>query len=177
MLVVDSPTNLVHLLKLNNDGAGNLTGADYWAKGEFLASTDERFRPVSLTPSWDGSVLIVDMYRGVSQDEPIQTDYLKNYIMQHRLWDGIHKGRIYRIIHTGMKPARAKPQMIEKHIAGFVAQDFMQRRPRRRGFDRVVEELLDPRGIEVLGFAIPRASDRPNALGCWARRSSGCLRN
>ena len=121
VIVVDSPTNLVHLVKLNNDGAGNLTGADYWAKGEFLASTDERFRPVSLTPSWDGSVLIVDMYRGVSQDEPIQTDYLKNYIMQHRLWDGIHKGRIYRIIHTGMKPARTKPQMIDETPAQLVA--------------------------------------------------------
>ena len=121
VFVVDSPTNLVHLLKLGNDGAGNLTGADYWSKGEFMASTDERFRPVSLTPSWDGSVLIVDMYRGVSQDEPIQTDYLKNYIMQHRLWDGIHKGRIYRIIHTGMQPARAKPHMIEETSAQLVA--------------------------------------------------------
>ncbi len=121
VFVVDSPTNLVHLLKLGNDGAGNLTGADYWSKGEFMASTDERFRPVSLTPSWDGSVLIVDMYRGVSQDEPIQTDYLKNYIMQHRLWDGIHKGRIYRIIHTGMQPARAKPHMIGETPAQLVA--------------------------------------------------------
>ena len=119
--VVDSPTNLVHLLKLTNDGAGNLTGADYWPKGEFMASTDERFRPVSLTPGWDGSIYIVDMYRGVSQDEPIQTDYLKNYILQHRLWDGIHKGRIYRIIHTGMKPVRARPQMIEETPAQLVA--------------------------------------------------------
>jgi mono/diheme cytochrome c family protein len=121
VLVVDSPTNLVHLLKLNNDGAGNFTGADYWSKGEFMASTDERFRPVSLTPGWDGSIYIVDMYRGVSQDEPIQTDYLKNYILQHKLWDGIHKGRIYRIIHTGMAPARPKPQMIEETPVQLVA--------------------------------------------------------
>ena len=119
--VVDAPTNLVHLLKLTSDGAGNFKGADYWAKGEFMASTDERFRPVSFAPGWDGSVYIVDMYRGVSQDEPIQTDYLKNYILQHRLWDGIHKGRIYRIIHTGMKPARAQPHMIEETPAQLVA--------------------------------------------------------
>ncbi len=87
-----APPTLSHLLKVNTDAAGTITAADYWAKGEFLASTDERFRPVMMTPSWDGSVLIVDMYRGVSQDEPIQTDYLKNYIYQHRLWQGIHKG-------------------------------------------------------------------------------------
>jgi mono/diheme cytochrome c family protein len=120
VIVVDAPTNLVHLLKMTSDGAGNLKGADYWAKGEFMASTDERFRPVSFAPGWDGSVYIVDMYRGVSQDEPIQTDYLKNYILQHKLWDGIHKGRIYRIIHTGMKPARARPQMLEETPAQLV---------------------------------------------------------
>jgi mono/diheme cytochrome c family protein len=119
--VVDSPTNLVHLLKLNNDGAGNLSAADFWPKGEFLASTDERFRPVSLTPSWDGSFLVVDMYRGVSQDEPIQTDYLKNYIMRHRLWQGIHYGRIYRVVHTGMKKPPARPRMIEETPAQLVA--------------------------------------------------------
>jgi mono/diheme cytochrome c family protein len=119
-IVVDSPTNLVHLVKVNANEAGNMAGQDFWPKGEFLASTDERFRPVWLTPGWDGSVYIVDMYRGVSQDEPIQTDYLKNYIMQHRLWDGIHKGRIYRIIHTSMKPARAKPNMIDETPAQLV---------------------------------------------------------
>ncbi|HEX4635797.1 MAG TPA: HEAT repeat domain-containing protein, partial [Rhizomicrobium sp.] len=119
--VVDAPTNLVHLVKVNANDAGNIAGQDYWAKGEFLASTDERFRPVWLTPGWDGSVYIVDMYRGVSQDEPIQTDYLKNYILQHRLWDGIHKGRIYRVIHTGMKPARPAPHMIEETPVQLVA--------------------------------------------------------
>ncbi len=76
---------------------------------------------MSLTPGWDGSFLIVDMYRGVSQDEPIQTDYLKNYILQHRLWDGIHRGRIWRVIHTGMKPQPAPPRMIEETPAQLVA--------------------------------------------------------
>ncbi len=120
--VVDSPTNLVHLLKLNEGADGTLTGADYWSKGEFMASTDERFRPTWLIPSPDGSFLIVDMYRGVSQDEPIQSDYLKNYIQQHRLWDGIHKGRIWRVIHTGMnKNAAPKPRMIRETPAQLVA--------------------------------------------------------
>jgi mono/diheme cytochrome c family protein len=119
-VVVDSPTNLVHLLKVTTAADGTITGADYWKKGEFLAATDERFRPVSLTPSWDGSFLIVDMYRGVSQDEPIQTDYLKNYIMQHKLWDGIHKGRIWRVVKTGMKQPGPKPQMIGETPAQLV---------------------------------------------------------
>jgi len=82
--VVDSPTNLVHLVKVNANDAGNISGQDYWAKGEFLASTDERFRPVWLTPGWDGSVYIVDMYRAFPRTSRSRTDYLKNYILQHR---------------------------------------------------------------------------------------------
>src|SRR5207253_4122822 len=39
----------------------------------------------------------------------------------YRLWDAIHKGRIYRIVHTGMNPARAKPNMIEETPAQLVA--------------------------------------------------------
>ncbi len=33
--------------------------------GEFLASTDERFRPVYLANAPDGTMTIVDMYRGI----------------------------------------------------------------------------------------------------------------
>ena len=176
VFVVDSPTNLVHLLKLGNDGAGNLSGADYWAKGEFLASTDERFRPVSLTPSWDGSILVVDMYRGVSQDEPIQTDYLKNYIMQHRLWDGIHKGRIYRIVHTGMKPARAQPHMIDETPAELVAhlsdadgwwRDTAQQLLVQRGDKSVVPALQE------LATGAPDARSRVQAI--WTLSGLGSL--
>jgi len=126
--VVDSPTNIVHLVKLQEDASGNLAGSDYWPKGEFLASTDERFRPTWMVPAPDGSFLIVDMYRGVSQDEPIQSDYLKNYIMQHKLWDGIHKGRIWRVVHTGMTSSNAKPHMLEETPA------------------QLVEHLSDPNG-------------------------------
>ncbi len=176
VFVVDSPTNLVHLLKLSNDGAGNLSGADYWAKGEFMASTDERFRPVSLTPSWDGSILVVDMYRGVSQDEPIQTDYLKNYIMQHRLWDGIHKGRIYRIVHTGMKPARTQPHMIDETPAELVAhlsdadgwwRDTAQQLLVQRGDKSVVPALQE------LATGAPDARFRVQAI--WTLSGLGSL--
>src|SRR3954468_2421069 len=118
--VVDSPTNLVHLVKLQEDAGGNLAGSDYWPKGEFLASTDERFRTTWMVPAPDGSFLIVDMYRGVSQHEPIQSDYLKNYIMQHKLWDGIHKGRIWRVVHTGMTSSNARPHMLEETPAQLV---------------------------------------------------------
>ena len=108
--VVDGPTNLVHLLRLTDDGSGRLYAEDYYDQGEFLNSTDERFRPVAVVPGWDGTVYVIDMYRGVSQDGPLQTDYLRNYINERKLWQHINLGRVYRVIHPGWKPD-TKPSM------------------------------------------------------------------
>ena len=109
-LVVDGPTNIVHLLNLKDDGRGNLSADDFYDKGEFIASTDERFRPVQLVPSWDGSFYVLDMYRGVSQDGPLQTDYLRKYINDRKLWEHINLGRIYRVTTPGWTPDE-KPSM------------------------------------------------------------------
>jgi mono/diheme cytochrome c family protein len=117
--VVDGPTNIVHLLKMTDDN-GKLAAKDYYSKGEFLASTDERFRPVDLALGWDGTLYIVDMYRGVSQDGPIQTDYLRDYIKKRKLWEVLHEGRIYRVVHDTSK-FDAKPHMIEETPAQLVA--------------------------------------------------------
>ena len=119
-VVVDGPTNIVHLLNLKDDGTGRLSATDYYKKGEFLASTDVRFRPVALAPGWDGSFYIVDMYRGVSQDGPLQTDYLRDYYGKRELARGINYGRIYRVVHDGM-PARTMPQMGHETPAQLVA--------------------------------------------------------
>lgn len=68
---------------------------------EFLASTDERFRPVSLYNAPDGSLYVVDMYRGIIQHETYVTDYLKDQILSRDLDKPIGLGRIYRIVYEG----------------------------------------------------------------------------
>lgn len=120
--VVDGPTNIVHLLKLKNDN-GQLSATDYYPKGEFLASTDVRFRPVQIVGGWDGAMYVLDMYRGISQDGPIQTDYLRDYNARRGLAKGINYGRIYRVVHEGMsfddKPqmSKEKPSTLVTHLA------------------------------------------------------------
>jgi len=118
-IVVDGPTNIVHLLKMENDN-GNLSADDYYDKGEFLASTDVRFRPVEVISGWDGTMYVIDMYRGVSQDGPLQTDYLRDYHERRGLNKGINYGRIYRVVHEGMK-TDTKPQMSKDTPAQLVA--------------------------------------------------------
>ncbi len=119
-LVADGATNIVHLLRVMDDGKGKLSAEDFYPKGEFLASTDVRFRPTALATGWDGAIYIADMYRGVSQDGPLQTDYLKDYIGKRGLAKGTGMGRIYRVVHDGMKPP-ARPTLTKAGSAELVA--------------------------------------------------------
>lgn len=125
--VADGATNIVHLLRLKDDGQGRMAAEDYYAKGEFLASTDVRFRPTALAGGPDGSFYVADMYRGVSQDGPLQTDYLRDYITKRGLARGIGHGRIYRVVHVSANgaaapmPRDARPQMSRDTTAALVA--------------------------------------------------------
>jgi mono/diheme cytochrome c family protein/glucose/arabinose dehydrogenase len=101
----DSPTNLVHRLVVSDDGTGRLKATNGYARGEFLASSDERFRPASVYDGPDGSLYVVDMYRGVVQAGGLWTDYLTDYIHAHDLQLPVGKGRIWRVVY-GNRPAR-----------------------------------------------------------------------
>ena len=58
-----------------DDGTGRLHAIDAYKKGEILASWDERFRPVNMLGGPDGTLYVVDMYRGVVQEAVYWTDY------------------------------------------------------------------------------------------------------
>jgi mono/diheme cytochrome c family protein/glucose/arabinose dehydrogenase len=118
--VVDSPTNLVHRLIVEDDGSGRISARDAYRKGEFLASTDERFRPVNLFSAPDGTIYVVDMYRGVVQDVQFQTEYLKDYIAKHELELPVGNGRIWRVVHDSTRRDR-KPALSKETPAGLVA--------------------------------------------------------
>ncbi len=99
VFITDSPTNLVHRFNIVDDGSGRLTATNAYARGEFLASSDERFRPVNLFSAPDGTMYVVDMYRGVVQDGGIWSDYLRDYIKSHNLELPVQRGRIWRIVY------------------------------------------------------------------------------
>lgn len=81
---------------------GYQTGGSQAYQGkEFLASTDERFRPVSLYNAPDGAMYVVDMYRGIIQHKTYLTTYLKNQIEKRDLTQPLGYGRIYRIVPNG----------------------------------------------------------------------------
>lgn len=104
--VTESAGNLVHRLVIEDDGHGRLSARNAYERGEFLASTDERFRPVNLFSAPDGTLYVVDMYRGVIQDGQYWTDYLRDYIKSHELETPVGRGRIWRVVHESSKRDR-----------------------------------------------------------------------
>jgi mono/diheme cytochrome c family protein len=104
--ITDSTTNLVHRYKIVDDGTGRLRAEDGYKQGEIFASWDERCRPVNLLPAPDGTIYVVDMYRGVVQEQIFWTDFLRDYIHARDLERPVGLGRIWRIVHDTTKPER-----------------------------------------------------------------------
>lgn len=93
-------TNTVPRTIPTNDGTSvRLQGAPSPAGHEFVASTDERSRMVNLYSGPDGTLYLVDFYRGVFQDKGYLTDYLKKEIARRKLESPIGGGRIYRLVY------------------------------------------------------------------------------
>jgi mono/diheme cytochrome c family protein/glucose/arabinose dehydrogenase len=103
VFVAEPAANLVSRIVLEDDGT-TLRARKAYERGEFLASTDERFRPVYLSNAPDGTLYVVDMYRGVIQDRSSTTIYLRDYIIQKKLDAPIGLGRIYRVLHETTEP-------------------------------------------------------------------------
>ncbi len=112
--ITDSPTNLVHRFVLTHDGSGRLTAKNGYAQGEFLASSDERFRPVSLFDGPDGNLYVVDMYRGVVQAGGIWSAYLTDYIKAHDMELPVGKGRIWRVVYGNGNARRLAAPALSK---------------------------------------------------------------
>jgi len=93
------------------DGVTTLSNAH--PKSEFLRSTDPNFRPVNMKTAPDGTLYIVDMYRGIIQEgnRTKSGSYLRTVIDQYGLDKNIKHGRIYRLVHRDYKPG-PKPKMI-----------------------------------------------------------------
>ena len=83
---------------------GTLTCKEAYDQHDFVASTDERFRPVNLTTGPDGALYVTDFYRGVLQHRESFTTYLRSYSEQRGLDKPTHLGRIWRIAPASVKP-------------------------------------------------------------------------
>jgi putative membrane-bound dehydrogenase-like protein len=75
---------------------------------EFLASTDEWFRPVNTHSGPDGAFYVVDMYRRFLDGTRFFPD---DYVAANDMGAGADRGRIYRIVRAD-RPATRRPAAI-----------------------------------------------------------------
>lgn len=73
------------------------------AEKEFIASTDEGFRPVNLFNGPDGAIYIVDMHRGIIQHKAYISQYLTEQLADKKLDTLQNAGRILKVVHKSSK--------------------------------------------------------------------------
>jgi mono/diheme cytochrome c family protein/glucose/arabinose dehydrogenase len=150
VFVCDPSGNLVKRLLLDAQ-PDRILARDAYSQSEFLASTDERFRPVFLGVGPDGALYIADMYRGIIQHGAYMTSFLRSQIQARGLDKPIGLGRIYRIVDAAKSPG-AGPKLGAATSAELVAalshangwrRDTAQRLLVERGDRSVIPALRD----------------------------------
>ena len=150
LLVCEPAANLVKRNLVTHDGLVPASRFAYPDR-EFLASTDERFRPVGLANGPDGSLYIADMYRGISQHKEYMTTHLRKEVLARGLDQGIHLGRIWRVHHKERSawPVHALSQLSPSELIGALrhpngwVRDTAQRLIIERGEPSVIPGLLN----------------------------------
>ncbi|AUD02243.1 DUF7133 domain-containing protein [Spirosoma pollinicola] len=113
-LIGEPVARIIRRAKVINTN-GKLTLENAYKQQEFIASTDMNFRPVNTYTGPDGCLYIVDMNRGIIQESQWtpKGSYLRPQIERLGLDKNIQHGRIFRLVHDGMKPG-PKPQMLDE---------------------------------------------------------------
>ncbi len=101
--VPEAAGNLVAAFEVQENGTELQGRQMVWEHPEygqqaFLASTDERFRPVDAKLGPDGHLYIIDMYRGIIQHRQFVTSYLRKQIEERGLAEPVGLGRIWRVV-------------------------------------------------------------------------------
>jgi len=89
---------------LRQDGHTVISNPYQSERKEFVASTDANFRPVWTDTAPDGSLMVLDMYRGIIQEGnwTREGSYLRSVIDKYGFDRNIGRGRLYRIIKEGV---------------------------------------------------------------------------
>ncbi|WP_254511940.1 PVC-type heme-binding CxxCH protein [Anatilimnocola floriformis] len=185
----DPTGNFVHREKMQS-GSPTFYSSRAYDNKEFLASTDEWFRPVSIETGPDGYLYIVDMYRCVIEHPDFVPDELKK---RPDLRLGDDRGRIWRITLSDQpkedsspaaeilrdremqarKREREKKSMIAAETSGLVALLSHENAWHRETAQRLLLERADPKTLECVAASSGGTREAVHAL--WLLHGLGQL--
>ena len=174
--VCEPAGNLIKRNVVKSEG-GALVATPYYDQTEFLASTDERFRPVNLLTGPDGALYVIDLYRGVIQHRISLTTYLREQIVKRGLDKPLALGRVWRIAPEGVAVASAK-KLSEMTPAELVAELASGNSWRRETAQRLLVEAAPDATIDAALVALAKESASPmgRVHALWTLEGRGAVK-
>ena len=157
--VCEPAGNLIKRNVVKSEG-GTLVATPYYDQTEFLASTDERFRPVNLLTGPDGALYVIDLYRGIIQHRISLTTYLREQIVKRGLDKPLALGRVWRIAPEGAAVVPAK-KLSAMTPAELVAELASGNSWRRETAQRLLVEAAPDAAIDAALVALAKDSASP----------------
>jgi putative membrane-bound dehydrogenase-like protein len=168
--VCDPANNLVHRDVLTGDGPAFVAKRGD-ADCEFLASTDNWFRPVWLAVGPDGALYVADFYREVIETPLSLPDDIKQKVnLESR-----GRGRIWRIVPEGKRPSR-RPSLRKAPTAELVEHLNDENVWWRLTCQRLLVERQDKSAVPALRKLVGTARrGQPVAHALWTLHGLGAL--
>jgi mono/diheme cytochrome c family protein/glucose/arabinose dehydrogenase len=173
VFVAEPAANLVSRILVSDDGTA-LRGRKAYARSEFIASTDERFRPVYLSSAPDGTLYVVDMYRGIIQHRGYITEYLRDQILSRSLEQPIARGRIWRVVHDTTRRG-PPPSFTRASTAALVAALSHPNGWWRDTAQQLLVQRRDPAAVPALKALAAGADARAKLHALWTLDAFGAL--
>lgn len=150
-----------------SDGFREITNA--MENAEFLTSTDERSRIVDAFTAPDGSLYLLDFYRGIIQHQTYMTSYLRAQVVERELDKHIGLGRIWRVRHEDGKSLTAQPKMQSEDSVALVAHLSNANGWWRDTAQRIIVERGDKVAVPALKEVVKNAESHYGKIhAIWA---------
>lgn len=173
-LVGEPSNNLVFRAELAPDGVGFRAerGAEEAELGvEFIASEDNRFRPVQFVHAPDGNLLLLDMHRELIEG----AGFLPPDVVEEMdVLGGSGQGRIFRIVHEENAGRRETPTLGERDSAELVELLAHPNVWHRETASRLLYQRQDKGAVDDLRTAVAESgSDLARVHAAWLLRGFG----
>lgn len=149
VFVPESAGNLVGRLVLK-PGLRPVASRFYPPEQEFLASTDERFRPVNARVGPDGALYLADLYRGIIEHVIFMVPWISDQVRDRKLYEGQDQGRIYRLVREDRPIDRRSPRLSSASVPRLVEALSHPTGWWRLTAQRLLVERRDPAALPLL---------------------------